>query len=165
MSVLEENIKVVEGLVKFLGKKNILESKVPRARRAFVSVPREQLIDAVKYLRDEEDIKHVTTISGVDTGEDFEVVYHLRKPDLSISVKVRAPYDDPVVPSITGVLEGAVLYEREVYDMVGVKAEGHPDLKRLILAYDWPDGVHPLRKEWDIQSLRKRVDGTEWGRK
>jgi Ni,Fe-hydrogenase III component G len=45
-----------------------------------------------------------------------------------------------------------------------VVAEGHPDLKRLILGEEWPEGVFPLMKEWDVKTLRERVDGEVWGR-
>ncbi len=164
MSVLEENNKTVERLTEHIGKKDVLEATVPRERRAFVRVPKERLLEAAAFLHDKENLKHVTTITAVDTGEDLQVIYHLRKKDLSLSLKVNTPYDDPKVPSITGVYNGAALYEREVYDLMGVVPEDHPDLRRLILADEWPEGVFPLRKEWDVKSLRKRVDGEEWGR-
>ncbi len=164
MSVLEENEKVVERLEKFLGPENVLEARVPRPRRAFVTMKLDKLREAAKYLRDEEGLKHISTISGVDLGGELEVVYHLRKKDLSLSLKVTVPADNPVVPSITDILNGATLYEREIHDLLGIVPEGHPNLKRLILPDDWPEGVHPLRKEWDVQSLRERVDGERWGR-
>ena len=72
------------------------------------------------------------------------------------------PASDPKVPSITDIINGATLYEREVHDLVGVYPEGHPDPKRLLLSEDWPEGVYPLLKTWDVNSLRKRVDGKEW---
>jgi len=164
LSVLEENEKTVERLEKFLGPENVVETRVPRPRRAFVTMKLDKLREAVKYLRDEEGLKHISTISGVDLGGELEVVYHLRKKDLSLSLKVTVPADDPVVPSITDILNGATLYEREIHDLLGIVPEGHPNLERLILPDDWPEGVHPLRKEWDVQSLRERVDGERWGR-
>ena len=164
MTVLENNERTVERLTEFLGKDGVLEAKVPRERRAFVLIPRERLLDAVKFLKENEGFEVISTITGLDTGEDLEVIYHLRRKDLSLSLKVRAPYDDPKVPSITPLINGAVLYEREVHDLIGVVAEGHPDLKRLILGEEWPEGVFPLRKEWDVKTLRERVDGKVWGR-
>jgi NADH:ubiquinone oxidoreductase subunit C len=164
MTVLENNEMTVERLTEFLGKESVLQAKVPRERRAFVLIPRERLLDAVNFLKENEGFEVISTITGLDTGEDLEVIYHLRRKDLSLSLKVRAPYDDPKVPSITPVLNGAVLYEREIHDLIGVEAEGHPDLKRLILGEEWPEGVFPLRKEWDVKKLRERVDGEVWGR-
>jgi membrane-bound hydrogenase subunit beta len=133
---VEEHTKVVEDLVKEFGEENVYNTKVPRAYRAFAHVNREKLLDVVKYLKEEHGFIHVTTISGVDMGENYEVVYHLRSEGFSLSLKVPVPKDDPKVPSIVDILNGAVLYEREVNDLLGVFPEGHPDPKRLILAYD-----------------------------
>ena len=55
------------------------------------------------------------------------------------------PEGKPVAPTITDVIPGAVLYEREVHDLLGVEFEGHPDLSPLLLPDDWPREVHPLR--------------------
>jgi membrane-bound hydrogenase subunit beta len=161
---IEEQTKVVDDLVKEFGEENVYNTRVPRAYRAFAHVKREKLRDVVTYLKEEHGFVHVTTITGVDMGEDYEVIYHLRSEGFSFSLKVPVPKDDPKVPSVVDILNGAVLYEREVYDLIGVFPEGHPDPSRLILAYDWPDGVHPLRKEWDIKTLREKVDGKEWGK-
>jgi len=161
---IEEHTKIVEDLVKEFGEENIYNTKVPRAYRAFAHVKREKLRDIVRYLKEEHGFVHITTISGVDMRENYEVVYHLRSEGFSFSLKVPVPKDDPKVPSIVDIMNGAVLYEREVNDLLGIFPEGHPDPKRLILAYDWPEGVHPLRKEWDIQTIREKVDGKRWGK-
>ena len=50
----------------------------------------------------------------------------------------------------------------EIYDLVGIVAEGHPNPKRLLMTEEWPEGVFPLLKKWDVKSLRKAVDGEEW---
>ena len=156
---IEEHIKIVEDLVKEFGEENIYNTKVPRAYMAFAHVKREKLRDVVRYLKEEHGFVHIITISGVDMRENYEEVSHLRSEGISFSLKVPVPKDDPKVPSIVDILNGAVLYEREVNDLLGIFPEGHPDPKRLILAYDWPEGVHPLRKEWDIQTIREKVDG------
>jgi membrane-bound hydrogenase subunit beta len=161
---LEEQTRIVENLVAEFGEENVYDTKIPRLNRAFARVKREKFRDVVRYLKEEEGFEHVTTITGTDMEENFEVTYHLRNEGFSFSLKVSVPKDDPKIPSITDILNGAILYEREVNDLLGVFPEGHPDPKRLILAYDWPEGVHPLRKEWDIQSLREKVDGEKWGK-
>ncbi|RLE83968.1 MAG: hypothetical protein DRJ67_11310 [Thermoprotei archaeon] len=161
---LEEHAKVVEDLVKEFGDENVYNTKVPRVYRAFAHVNREKFREVVEYLKEKHGFTHITTISGVDMGDSYEIVYHLRGDGFSFSLKVPVPKDDPKVPSIVDILNGAVLYEREVNDLLGVFPEGHPDPKRLILAYDWPEDVHPLRKEWDIQKIRERVDGKRWGK-
>jgi membrane-bound hydrogenase subunit beta len=163
MSV-EEQIKVVQDLVKEFGEENVTDTKNPRLYRAFATVKRDILRDAVKYLKENHGFVHIVTITGVDMKDHYEVVYHLRSEGFNMNIKVKVPKDDPKVPSITDILNGAVLYEREVNDLLGIFPEGHPDPKRLILAYDWPEGVHPLRKEWDVQTLREKVDGKKWGK-
>jgi len=55
---------------------------------------------------------------------------------------------------------GAILYEREVHDLLGVVFDGHPDLSRLILPEDWPEDVYPLRKEYSPEELRKLIAGS-----
>ena len=161
---IEEQIKVVQDLVNELGEESIHDTKNPRLYKAFATVKREKLRDAVKYLKESHGFVHIVTITGVDMKDRYELVYHLRSGGFNLNLKVPVPKDDPKVPSIADILNGAVLYEREVNDLLGVFPEGHPDPKRLILAYDWPDGVHPLRKEWDIQTLREKVDGKRWGK-
>ncbi len=159
----EEQNKIIENLNKKFPEA-VTGTKLPRIYRAFATVKRENLREVVKYLKEEHGFTHVTTITGVDMPDSYEVVYHLRSSGFNLNLKVKVPKDDPKVPSIIEILNGAVLYEREVNDLLGVYPEGHPNPARLILAYDWPEGVHPLRKEWDIQSLREKVDGKRWGR-
>jgi NADH:ubiquinone oxidoreductase subunit C len=161
---IKEQTKVVQDLVKKFGEENITDTKVPRLYSAFATVKREAFRDVIKYLKEKHGFVHVITISGVDLKDRYEVVYHLRSEGFNMNLKVPVPKDDPKVPSITDILNGAVLYEREVNDLFGVFPEGHPDPKRLILDYDWPEGVHPRRKEWDIQGLREKVDGHKWGK-
>ena len=162
MSIIEENQKTVERLVEAIGKENVYESITPRERRAMIRIKTDKLREAVTYLKEKEGLFHLATISGVDLGEEREIVYHFNKKDLVLNLKVRVPATNPVVPSITGIINGAILYEREVNDLIGVYPEGHPNPKRLVLSDDWPDGVNPLLKKWDINSLRKAVDGVEW---
>lgn len=64
-----------------------------------------------------------------------------------ITVKTLIPGNDPTFPSVTPLVPACVWYEREAYDMFGLIAEGLPDKRRLVLSDDWPDGLHPLRKD------------------
>ncbi|MBS7618904.1 NADH-quinone oxidoreductase subunit C, partial [Candidatus Bathyarchaeota archaeon] len=66
---------------------------------------------------------------------------------LTVSVRTRVPKDKPVVDSIVDVMPGASFHEREVHDLLGVEFKGNPNLNRILLSEDWPEGVHPLRKE------------------
>jgi Ni,Fe-hydrogenase III component G len=114
----------------------------------FVRVERDYAKSVIAYLVDKYDMRHLSTISAVDLGDKLEVVYHLAKPKLLLSVCTQAPKDDPTVDTITDVIPGAILYEREIHDLMGVIPKGHPDLRRLLLHEDWPEDVYPLRKDW-----------------
>jgi Ni,Fe-hydrogenase III component G len=162
MSYTEGNKKTLERLVEVIGKENVIDYKVPKEKRIYVTIKTEKLRDAIMYLKEKEGLFHLATITGVDLGEERELNYHLNRPNLVFTIKVRVPADKPVVPSITDIINGAVLYEREVKDLLGVFPEGHPNPKRFLMTEEWPEDVYPLLKKWDVKSLRKVVDGEEW---
>ena len=162
MSLMDDHKRLIGEFTEFLGAENVLESKVPRERRVFVTIKRDRLRDAVSYLRDHEGLTHITTISGVDAGDGIEILYHLTKKDLSLGLRVKVPMEEPVVDSIVDILSGAPLYEREVHDILGVVFEGHPNMKRLILPDEWPEGVQPLLKKWSLEKIRETIHEKEW---
>ena len=95
-------------------------------------------------------------IAAVDHYRDaprFEVALNLlnTKDAQRIVASTRVPYDDPTVPSLTGVFAGANFYEREAYDLIGIDFPGHPDLTRILLPDDWEG--HPLRKDFDVGAV------------
>jgi NADH-quinone oxidoreductase subunit C len=120
---------------------------------AFAVVRRESWFDAVKFLRDDPDclMDHFIDLTCVDwpgRQERFEVVLHLRsmKHDHRIRVKTTATEAEGQVDSLTPLYKGANWFEREAYDMYGVKFAGHPDLRRILL-WEAFEG-HPLRKDY-----------------
>lgn len=126
---------------------------------AFV-VPRERLVEVCRALRDwpETRCNYLACLSGVDYPAYIEVVYHvtsLETPAM-FAVKARAPKDDCRLPSVTGVWAGANWHEREVFDLLGVTFEGHPDLRRILLPEGFSGG-YPLRKDFvDRRPPRER---------
>ncbi len=101
-------------------------------------------------LRDELGYDHLTSVTGVDYHpEDYmEVVYHVFKSTggAILEIKVQVPRSKPVVPSIYDLYPGADFQEREAWDLLGIKFEGHPNLKRILM---WEGFAgHPLRKDW-----------------
>jgi len=150
---MEKQQRFVESL-KDIG---LFETRLQRLNTAYARTSREKLLEVMKQLK-EKGFVHITTITAVDMIENYDIVYHLRKEGFALNLKVAVPKDDPKIPSITSILPGANLYEREVNDLMGVFPEGHPNPTRLILDYDWPEGVYPLRKEETIESLREKAD-------
>ncbi len=99
--------------------------------------------------------------SGVDTREGIEILYHfiLEKINLLISLRVKLDKKKLEIDSLAPIFEGANWIEREIYEMLGVNFRGHPELKRLLLPDEWPEGVYPLRRdyqEWDESAIRDR---------
>jgi len=89
-----------------------------------------------KFLFEEVPLRFIIA-TGIDSDDCFEIIYHYS-------------YDEtgcPEIESIAPFLPGAEWIEREMHDLLGIEFANHPDMRRLILADDWPEGVYPLRKE------------------
>jgi NADH-quinone oxidoreductase subunit C len=123
---------------------------VIEATQHSVTVPAERVYDVAMYLRDSEefDCKFLNCITGVDWLEHFDVVYVVSSlaKNNTVIFEGRAAHDEPVVPSVSSVWQGANLQEREIYDLMGIAFTGHPDLKRVFLWEGFPG--HPLRKDF-----------------
>ena len=110
----------------------------------------EHLIDFASSLRDRIGYDYLVSVTGVDyiADEKMEVVYHVRKSTggAPLVFKVQLPRENPVVSSLVPVYPGAEFQEREAWDLLGIRFEGHPDLRRILM-WEGFDG-HPLRKDW-----------------
>ncbi len=112
----------------------------------------DRLPAAAAHLHDKMGFDWLTNLSATDYPDRFEVVYNLysTRPPLQgpgLSLKVRLPDKaDPHLPSLTSIWKSADWQEREVWDMFGIRFDGHPNLKRILL-WEGFDG-HPLRKDW-----------------
>lgn len=110
-----------------------------------------RLHDVARHLRDDDELRmdFLRVLTGIDRGDAIEVVYHVFSYALrhGIVVKVRLDHEAPVVASVQDVWATANWHERETYDLIGVRFEGHPDLRRLLLPEDWVG--HPLRKDYE----------------
>jgi len=128
------------------------ESLTPDDRKGYSGyvVQPDQLIEVATAIRDEWGYDYLTSVTAVDYLPDgfMEVVYHLFRSTggPGLVLKTRTSREDSRVPSLVPVYPGAELQEREVWDLLGVRFEGHPDLRRILM---W-EGFHghPLRKDW-----------------
>ena len=118
-------------------------------------VPADRLLEIAQLLKQDSDtpFEMLTTIVALHflEGEhEHEVIYQLysvsKNRRLRLKVRLRP---GETVPSLTSVWSGANWTEREQYDLVGVRFQGHPDLRRIMMPEDYPD--HPLRKDFDVE--------------
>ena len=117
----------------------------------WVEVRSDRVRDVLHFLHDSAafDAAQLSNLTSVDRHTHFEVVYHLQSLDLNHQIVVKAIVEDhenPLLPSAYPVYKGALLQEREVYDLMGIRFEGHPDLRRLFLWEGYP--AYPLRKDF-----------------
>ena len=121
-----------------------------------IYLDRSSIREACAVLRDDAEcafnfLSDVTCVDWYPSEPRFEVVYHL----LSISkkervrLKVRLDSDSPAVESLTSVWPGANYFEREVFDLFGIRFTGHPYLRRILMPEDWEG--HPLRKDYPVE--------------
>ena len=123
----------------------------PVAGKVRVAVAPEAVVRAAKALTQEYDARFLIT-AGIDSREergcfDIDHIFSLDNDNIFVILRASVPGDSPKVAAITPEIPAAGWAERELQDLFGVKAEGHPDPRRLILPDDWPDGVYPLRKD------------------
>ena len=116
-----------------------------------LEVRAEYVATAAQALRDDErsDLVFLANLTAIDRRDHFEMVYHLQSLDRNQILTLRARLDDrdaPSLPSLVHVFKGAHLQEREVFDLFGIRFEGHPDLRRMFLWEGFPG--YPLRKDF-----------------
>jgi Ni,Fe-hydrogenase III component G len=141
-----------------LGEK-ALEVMNPAPRRIFLKGAPADLLAAVSFLKTGLGFAYLATISGVDDKEEFEILYHFADPGPCVTIRVRVPKSDPRVDSITPLIPGAILYEREIQEMFGLVVAGIPDPRRLVLPDDWPADAYPLRKDWKFTRPEEKIPG------
>jgi len=124
------------------------------------------LVDVARFLHDDPGMAfdHITDICSVDYPDDsdrFEVIYQfLSLPHCTrIRLKARVTEDDPTIGTVTSIWQGANFLEREVFDLMGIRFDGHPDLRRILLPEDYDEG-YPLRKDFPTEGKgwRSRFD-------
>jgi NADH-quinone oxidoreductase subunit C len=131
----------------------ILDAKSDGVHDPYIVVAPDRVKDIALFLRDNPPtgFDALMCLSGVDYANGkLGVVYHLHsmKWNHKITLKVEVPVENPHVQSVESVWRTAGWHEREAYDLIGVIFDGHPDLRRILLPYDWEG--HPLRKDYQV---------------
>jgi len=123
---------------------------IVESNESCIVVKAELLSQVVQYLNTAPslDFNFLNCITGVDYLDYMEVVYHLTSMNHnhSLVLKTRCDRENPEVPSLYSIFRGADYQEREIYDLLGIRFIGHPNLKRLFM-WDGFEG-HPLRRDY-----------------
>jgi Ni,Fe-hydrogenase III component G len=151
--------ELIEKLKADLGDR--VEIANPARRRLFLKVAPQDLVAVTTRLRDAYGLVFLSTISGLDIDGVYEIIYHFSTPEQDYNLRTEIPKNNPHVASITPVIPGAILYEREIQDMFGIVVDGIPDPRRLLLSDDWPEDQHPLRKDWKHVRPEEVIPGGE----
>ena len=138
------NAKAVSEVIEFHGETTVV-------------VPRELLKETAAYCRSQLEFDYLSDATSVDrfpVEPRFELNYHLVSipKKLKIRLRTRVSGADPTVDSMVPVWPGAGWLEREIYDLMGIRFNGHPDLRRILLPADWEG--HPLRRDYPTEGFR-----------
>jgi NADH-quinone oxidoreductase subunit C len=121
-----------------------------------LTVASENIVDAVATLQEAgyNAFEDMTAIDWLPSEPRFQLSYHILSHKYKERIRVRTWVDseDPAIESITSVWPGANYYEREVFDLFGIRFNGHPNLRRILMPEDWVG--YPLRKDYPVEGYR-----------
>lgn len=141
-------------------KEDIVDIFDKSAKRVYIEIKPDAIVKAAGCIFKDLGARF-NIASGVDLRQHMEILYHftIEEINLLISLRVKLSKSDLEIESLAPHFEAANWIEREMHELLGINFKGHPDLRRLLLADEWPEGVHPLRadyKEWDKKAIRNR---------
>jgi NADH-quinone oxidoreductase subunit C len=121
----------------------------PSPKRLYLEVDSKVIPETARILFNDFEAR-LQTASAVDAPGEIEILYHwaLDRLDLIVTVRTRIDRDQPEIASITAICPAAEWIEREMWELFGISFQGHPDLRHLLLSDDWPEGKHPLRRDY-----------------
>jgi len=122
-----------------------------------LEIPPAKIGSVCGFLKYDQKFVRLSTVTAVDhypVEPRFEVVYHLHSIERNerVRLKCRLGGEDPAIESVTSVWRGADWYEREVFDLFGIRFLNHPDLRRIMMPDDWVG--YPLRKDYPVTGSR-----------
>ncbi len=147
-----------DSLTKSFGAK--IQNKTEFRGETTYTIAPADLCEIAKFCRDELSFDYLIDITSIDNfGEEprFEIVYELYSMTLAVHLrlKLRVSEDDGAVDTVSDIWPTANWHEREIYDMMGIKFNGHPDLRRILMWDGYP--FFPLRKEFPLEGLPSEI--------
>ncbi|MDR3627954.1 MAG: NADH-quinone oxidoreductase subunit C [Ignavibacteriaceae bacterium] len=162
-----KNIQEIFDILKEKFGDSILELLTTLPVESFITIAPKKINEVCLFMRDNEELKFnsLMCLSGVDDangkqvkdengavkieGSTLSVYYHLESTEFrhKVTLKSSAPKENPEVESVALIWHHADWHEREAWDLVGIKFLNHPDLRRILMPYDWEAG-HPLQKDY-----------------
>lgn len=127
----------------------ILKTEERSPLRVYIDIRPEHIRELAKGMFTEFDLRLIT-VTGIDTPSGIEILYHFSDDSSGQIISVRtliSDKKDPHIKSITPIITGAEWIEREIWELLGVHFDGHPNLKHLLLIDEWPEGEFPLRHD------------------
>lgn len=127
----------------------LIETRQTSDTRIYLLCESENSLAVNKFLFQDLRLRFIIA-TGIDVGDCFEILYHYTDDETGCIVNVKAfirDRENPSIESIATIIPGAEWIEREMRDILGIEFPNHPNMRRLILSDDWPEGVYPLRKE------------------
>ncbi len=120
------------------------------AKRVFLTVSPEAVPEASRLMIDDLQARFQIA-TGVDSEDAIEVMYHWALDPLGclITVQTSLDRDNPEIDSIAPFCPAAEWIEREMWELLGIRFRHHPDMRHLLLSDDWPEGKHPLRRDYE----------------
>jgi formate hydrogenlyase subunit 5 len=126
--------------------------------KASIQVKADSNRDVLKLLLETDKSAGIVALTGLDMGEKIGLMYHIRTNGAIVTIRTEVPKENPKIPTITDLIQGAQFHEREVADLFGVIFEGHPNPARLVLPDDWPENLYPLRKDAKIDDVTVKTE-------
>ena len=127
----------------------IIKFEEKSTRRIYIEFKPQDIPEVVRFVFKDIGCR-LATATGTDTPSGIEILYHFSHDSAGKLISLRTIIQDkknPQIESITPIIRGAEWIEREIWEMLGIKFIGHPNLKRLLLSDEWPEGKYPLRHE------------------
>ncbi len=128
-----------------------ISESVGKDGRKIVQVSKENFLSFMMEKK-EQGFDHLSLVTAVDRRDSTDLVYHLHSIERNEYLVVKVNTKDNIMPSVANIWASANWDEREQYDLMGIKFQGHPNLKRIFLPENWVG--HPLRKDYDLSKVQ-----------